>query len=134
MATRPRRRASTFTYGYYVNTWGLIKGLEAVKGDISGPEQAAGRAGEGGAAGAVRRRSSSTTNRQAIFTVYDQQLYMKDGKLAVKTVSQHPERRPDVRRHVQRARRRLRAATPRGCEKRDLPWLGKATPVKVVGG
>src|SRR5436190_5609644 len=27
--------ASTFTYGYYANTWGLIKGLEAVKGDIS---------------------------------------------------------------------------------------------------
>src|SRR4051795_10055910 len=26
---------STFTYGYYLNTWGLIKGLEAVKGDIS---------------------------------------------------------------------------------------------------
>src|SRR6266545_542218 len=25
--------ASTFTYGYYANTWGLIKGLEAVKGD-----------------------------------------------------------------------------------------------------
>jgi branched-chain amino acid transport system substrate-binding protein len=21
-----------------------------------------------------------------------------------------------------------------GCEKKDLPWLGKATPVKVVGG
>ena len=27
--------SSTFTYGYYVNTWGLIKGLKAVKGDIS---------------------------------------------------------------------------------------------------
>ena len=31
--------ASTFTYGYYVNTWGLIKGLEAVKGDISGGQK-----------------------------------------------------------------------------------------------
>ncbi len=65
------------------------------------PEQAAGGAGEGRAAGAVRRRSSSTTTARPIFTVYDQQLYMKDGKLAVKTINQHPGRRPDVRRHVQ---------------------------------
>ncbi len=26
--------ASTFTYGYFINTWGLIKGLQAVKGNI----------------------------------------------------------------------------------------------------
>src|SRR5438270_829182 len=31
--------ASTFTYGYYANTWGLMKGLQAVKGDISGGQK-----------------------------------------------------------------------------------------------
>ncbi len=32
--------ASTFTFGYYINAWGLIKGLKAVKGDISGGQKA----------------------------------------------------------------------------------------------
>src|SRR6478672_7365430 len=32
--------ASTFTYGFFINTWGLIKGLQAVKGDISGGQKA----------------------------------------------------------------------------------------------
>src|SRR5436305_1595051 len=35
----PPQAPSTFTYGYYLNTWGLIKGLEAVKGDISGGQK-----------------------------------------------------------------------------------------------
>ena len=53
--------SSTFTYGYYVNTWGLIKGLEAVEGRHLRPEQAAGGAGEGGAARPRTGTSSSTT-------------------------------------------------------------------------
>jgi branched-chain amino acid transport system substrate-binding protein len=31
--------SSTFTFGYFINTWGLIKGLQAVKGDISGGQK-----------------------------------------------------------------------------------------------
>ena len=41
--------SSTFTYGYYINTWGLLAGLKAVGGDISGGQkklQAADRQGE----------------------------------------------------------------------------------------
>src|SRR6476661_3153552 len=66
---------STFTYGYYLNTWGLVKGLEAVKGDISDQSklQAALAKTELPAPyGTVKLDE----NRQAIFTVYDQQLYM----------------------------------------------------------
>ena len=72
-------------------------------------------------------------NRQAIISVYDQQLYMNNGKLAVKTVNQIPG-------VDQTFGGTFSATTPApgrnapGCEKRDLPWLGKATPVKVVSG
>ena len=123
---------STFTYGYYLNTWGLIKGLEEVKGDISDQSklQAALAKTELPAPyGTVKLDD----NRQAIFTVYDQQLYMKDGKLAVKTVTSIP----DV---DQTFGGTFSGSTPApgrnfpGCEKKSLPWLGKATPVKVVGG
>jgi branched-chain amino acid transport system substrate-binding protein len=58
---------------------------------------------------------------------------MKDGKLAVKTVTSIP----DV---DQTFGGTFSGSTPApgrkfpGCEKKDLPWLGKAAPVKVVGG
>src|SRR5206468_6478792 len=32
--------SSTFTYGYYINTWGLLAGLKAVGGNISGGQKA----------------------------------------------------------------------------------------------
>jgi branched-chain amino acid transport system substrate-binding protein len=122
---------STFTYGYYLNTWGLIKGLEAVKGDISDQsklQEALAKVTLPAPYGTVKLDD----NRQAIFTVYDQQLYMKDGKLAVKTVSAIPG-------VDQTFGGTFSGTTPApgrnspGCDKRSLPWLGKATPVKVVG-
>src|SRR6188472_3846030 len=123
--------ASTFTYGYYLNAWGLVKGLEAVKGDISDQSklQAALAKTE---LPAPYGNIKLDENRQAIFTVYDQQLYMNDGKLAVKTVTSIP----DV---DQTFGGTFSGSTPApgrnfpGCEKKSLPWLGKATPVKVVG-
>ena len=39
-------------------------------------------------------------NRQAVINVFYQQLYLKDGKLAIKTVGEVPGVDPDVRRHV----------------------------------
>jgi branched-chain amino acid transport system substrate-binding protein len=122
---------STFTYGYYLNTWGLVKGLEAVKGDIkdqSKLQAALAKVELPAPYGTVKLDE----NRQAIFTVYDQQLYMKDGKLAVKTVSAIP----DV---DQTFGGTFSASTPApgrnfpGCQKKSLPWLGKSAPVKVVG-
>src|SRR3954454_13807962 len=124
--------SSTFTYGYYVNTWGLLKGLEAVKGDISDQSklQAALAKTELPAPYGTIKLDD---NRQAVLAVYDQQLYMNGGKLAVKTVNSIPDVDqtfggtfgPDT--------------PPPGrksptCEKRDLPWVGKGQTVKVVGG
>jgi branched-chain amino acid transport system substrate-binding protein len=123
--------ASTFTYGYYVNTWGLIKGLEAVKGDISDQSKLQEELGKV-VLPAPYGEIKLDENRQAVISVYDQQLYMKDGKLAVKTVNQIP----DV---DQTFGGTFSASTPApgrnfpGCEKKSLPWLGKSTPVKVVG-
>jgi branched-chain amino acid transport system substrate-binding protein len=121
---------STFTYGYYLNTWGLIKGLEAVKGDIADQsklQEALAKVELPAPYGTVKLDD----NRQAIFTVYDQQLYMNNGKLAVKTVSAIPA-------VDQTFGGTFSATTPApgrnspGCDKRSLPWLGKSTPVKVV--
>jgi branched-chain amino acid transport system substrate-binding protein len=123
---------STFTYGYYLNAWGLVKGLEAVKGDIkdqSKLQAALAKVELPAPYGTVKLDE----NRQAIFTVYDQQLYMKDGKLAVKTVTSIP----DV---DQTFGGTFSGSTPApgrnfpGCQKKSLPWLGKGAPVKVVGG
>src|SRR3954452_21669840 len=123
---------STFTYGYYVNTWGLIKGLEAVKGDISDQSklQAALAKTE---LPAPYGNIKLDDNRQAVLTVFDQQLYQKSGKLAVKAVKAIPDVDqtfggtfgPDTPPPGRRAPT---------CEKRDLPWVGKGQSVKVVGG
>jgi branched-chain amino acid transport system substrate-binding protein len=124
--------ASTFTYGYYVNTWGLIKGLQAVKGDISDQsplQDALAKVTLDAPYGKI----TLDDNRQAIINVFYQQLYVKDGKLAIRTVGQIP----DV---DQTFGGTFSASTPPPgrtfpkCEKRSLPWIGKTTQPKVVGG
>jgi len=123
--------SSTFTYGYYVNTWGLIKALEAVKGDLSGGQKKLQEALAKTTLPAPYGEIKLDDNRQAIISVFDQQLYMNNGKLAVKTINEIPG-------VDQTFGGTFSASTPApgrnapGCEKRDLPWLGKATPVKVV--
>ena len=124
--------ASTFTYGFFINTWGLIKGLQAVKGDISG--------GQKNLQAAIKKVVLPTAYgtihldkyNQGVIPVYYQQLYTKDGKLAVKTVTSIPN-------VDQTFGGTFSGSTPApgrkfpGCEKKSLPWIGKATPVKVVG-
>ena len=66
-------------------------------------------------------------NRQAILNVFYQQLYLKDGKLAIKTVGEVPGVDPDVRRHVLDQARRRRAAPSRPARSGRLPWIGKET-------
>ncbi len=83
--------SSTFTYGYYVNTWGLLEGLKAVGGDISGGQKAL----QAAIAKVVARRPPYgplhlDKNRQAVINVFYQQLYLKGGKLAIKTVGEVP--------------------------------------------
>jgi branched-chain amino acid transport system substrate-binding protein len=124
--------SSTFTYGYYVNTWGLIKGLEAVKGNIGGGQKALQAAIAKVVLPAPYGTIKLDQNRQAIFTNYNQQLYLKDGKLAVKTVAAIP----DV---TQTFGGTFSSSTPApgrtfpGCVKRSLPWQGHEQPVKTLG-
>ena len=123
--------SSTFTYGYYVNTWALIKGLEAVKGDISGGQkdlqEALGKVTLPAPYGEIKLDE----NRQAVFTNFNQQLVMQDGKLAVKTVAAIPN-------VTQTFGGTFSASTPAPgrknptCEKRDLPWAGKVLTVKTT--
>ncbi len=123
--------SSTFTYGYYINTWGLLAGLKAVGGDISGGQKALQQA-----IGKVKLNSpygplSLDANRQAILNVFYQQLYLKDGKLAVKTVGSVPG-------VTQTFGGTFSTSTPPPgrtnppCTKRSLPWIGKETVPKVI--
>ena len=123
---------STFTYGYYVNTWGLIKALEAVKGDISGGQKALQEELARTTLPAPYGEIKLDDNRHAITDVFYQQLYEKEGKLAVKTVATvpqvdqtfggtfSPETPPPGRDFPE-------------CQKKDLPWIGKSQAVPVVG-
>jgi branched-chain amino acid transport system substrate-binding protein len=123
--------SSTFTYGYFVNTWGLIKGLQSVKGDIADQGQ-------------LQENLAKTEvpapygpikldeNRQAVTNVYDQQLYLKDGKLAVKTVAGIPNVDQTFGGTFSPSTPAPGRKSPT-CEKRDLPWLGKAKAVKITG-
>src|SRR5438105_5391872 len=82
--------SSTFTYGYYINTVGLLKGLKAVNGNISGGQKAiqaaVGKVTIASPYGPLRLDK----NHQAVLNVFYQQLYLKDGKLAIKTVGEVP--------------------------------------------
>src|SRR3954452_7795918 len=123
--------ASTFTFGYFINTWGLIKGLQAVKGDLSG--------GQKKLQAAVKRAVLPTAYgpikldkyNQGVIPVYYQQLYLKSGKLAVKTVGYIPN-------VDQTFGGTFSAKTPPPgrpfppCVKRNLPWIGKTQHPKVT--
>jgi branched-chain amino acid transport system substrate-binding protein len=124
--------SSTFTYGYYINTLGLIKGLQAVKGDISGGQKKL-----QAAIGKVRIASPYgplhlDKNRQAVLNVFYQQLFTKSGKLAIKTVGEVPN-------VDQTFGGTYSSSTPAPgrsfptCVKKHLPWQGKEIVPKVSG-
>ena len=83
--------SSTFVFGYYVNTWGLLAGLKAVGGDISGGQKKLQSAlGKTVLTDTAYGKITLDRNRNAITNAYIQQLYVKGGKLAVKTSYQVP--------------------------------------------
>ena len=124
--------SSTFTYGYYVNTWGLLNGLKAVKGNISGGQKSLQTA-----IGKVKLATPYgplhlDKNRQAVINVFYGQLITKDGKLATKTVGEVPavdqtfggtysSKTPSPGRNFPK------------CVKKSLPWQGKAITPPVTG-
>jgi branched-chain amino acid transport system substrate-binding protein len=123
--------SSTFTFGYYINTVGLIKGLQAVKGDLSGGQKALqaaiGKVVINGPYGVVKLDK----NRQAILTTYYQQLYTKDGKLAVKTVGSVPGVTQTFGGTFSSSTPPPSGTSP-ACVKRSLPWIGKEGHPKVI--
>jgi branched-chain amino acid transport system substrate-binding protein len=122
---RAAQAPSTFTYGFYVNTWGLIKALEAVDGDISDGQKK------------LQAELAKTTlpapygeikldeNRHAITDVFYQQLYEKEGKLAVKTIATVPQVDQTFGGTFS-PRRRPRAATSRRARRR--PAVDRQVP------
>ncbi len=125
--------SSTFTYGYYINTWGLIKALEEVKGDISGGQKKLQAALAKTVLPAPYGEITLDENRQGKLDVFTQQLYMKGGKLAVKTIAKIPA-------VDQTFGGTFSADTPAPGRKSpecksggSLPWVGNAQPVKVTG-
>jgi branched-chain amino acid transport system substrate-binding protein len=125
--------SSTFTYGYYINTWGLIEGLKAVSGNLSGGQKRL-----QSALAKVKLNSPYgpvhlDKNRQAVLNVFYQQLYLKNGKLAIKTVGEVPN-------VDQTFGGTFSSSTPPPgrdfptCTRRSLPWIGKEITPPVTGG
>ncbi|HEX3835194.1 MAG TPA: hypothetical protein VHW04_24645, partial [Solirubrobacteraceae bacterium] len=71
-------------------------------------------------------------NRQAIFTNFNQQLYLKDGKLAVKTVAAIPNVNQSFGGTFSSSTPAPGRTSP-GCVKRSLPWQGHEQSVKTLG-
>jgi branched-chain amino acid transport system substrate-binding protein len=123
---------STFTYGYYVNTWGLIEGLEAVKGDISGGQKKLQEALAEVTLPAPYGEIKLDENRQAVFTNFNQQLYLNDeGELAVKTVAAIPDVAQEFGGTFSEDTPPPGRKSP-GCEQRELPWAGKVQDVETA--
>ncbi len=124
--------ASTFTYGFFINTWGLIKGLQAVKGDISGGQKKL----QAAVKKAVLPTAYGTIHldkyNQGVIPVYYAQLYQKDGKLAVKTVGYIPNVDQTFGGTFSASTPAPGRTSPK-CVKRTLPWIGKTQHPKVVG-
>ncbi len=124
--------SSTFTYGYYVNTWGLLNGLKAVGGNISG--------GQKSLQAAIRKVKLATPygplhldkNNQAVINVFYGQLLTKDGKLATKTVGEIPGVTQTFGGTFSTSTPAPGRTWPR-CVKRSLPWIGKTIHPPVTG-
>jgi branched-chain amino acid transport system substrate-binding protein len=127
----PPQAASVFTYSYFVNTWGLIKALEEVGGDLSGDQKKLQDALAQVSLNAPYGEITLDENRQAITDQYYLQLVENDGKLATKTVGGVP----DV---DQTFGGTFSDSTPAPgrtyppCVKRNIPWIGKTEKPKLV--
>jgi branched-chain amino acid transport system substrate-binding protein len=124
--------SSTFTYGFYINTWGLIKGLQAVKGNIGGGQKALQAAIHKTVLPTAYGTIHLDKYNQGVIPVYYQQLYEKGGKLAVKTVGYIPNVDQTFGGTFS-AKTPAPGRTNPKCVKRSLPWIGKTQHPKVTG-
>jgi branched-chain amino acid transport system substrate-binding protein len=124
--------SSTFTYGFYINTWGLIKGLQAVKGNIGGGQKALQAAIKKTVLPTAYGTIHLDKYNQGVIPVYYAQLYSKAGKLAVKTVGYIPNVDQTFGGTFS-AKTAPPGRTSPACVKRSLPWIGKTQHPKVTG-
>jgi branched-chain amino acid transport system substrate-binding protein len=124
--------ASTFTFGFFINTWGLIKGLQAVNGDVSGGQKKLQAAISKVVLPTAYGPIKLDQNRMGIIPVYYQQLYTKAGKLAVKTVGYIPGVDQTFGGTFSPSTPAPGRTAP-ACVKRSLPWIGKTQHPKVTG-
>jgi len=117
-----------FFYNYYKAAWALVKGLQAVNGDISGGQKklqaALSKVVLNGPFGTVKLDA----NRQAIEGEWSYQIIAKPGQTLVKTVQYIP--------NVNQSFGGLftKSSPPPGrsqpaCKTAKLPWAGKERPV-----
>ena len=121
--------ASIFFYDYFTNTEGLIKGLQAVKGDLSNNESALKAALPKVVLHTAYTTMSLDANRNAIENVYLDQLYKdSSGKLAIKTVAMVPQVNQTFGGVFSHATPSPGRTFP-GCVHKKLPWTGKEIPI-----
>src|SRR6476659_6887686 len=124
--------SSTFTYGFYINTVGLLKGLKKVGGSLAN--------GQKDLQKAIKKVKLQTPygplhldkNNQAVINVFYQQLYTKNGKLAVKTVGEIPGVDQTFGGTFSSSTPAPGRTNPQ-CVKRSLPWIGKTIHPPVTG-
>ena len=117
-----------FFMNYYNNAWGLIEGLKAVGGDISGGQRALQAAIGEVVLDAAFGQISLDSNRTAIQDQYVGRIYMDDnGEMQSSTVAFVPQVDQTFGGTFTGDPPPSRDFPP--CEVRDLPWIGNATPV-----
>jgi branched-chain amino acid transport system substrate-binding protein len=123
--------ASTFTYGYFINAWALVAGLQKVGGDLSGGQKklqaALKQVSLPGPYGTVK----VGPHNQAAITAFFQQLYLKGGKLAIKTVGEVPNVDQSFGGSYSTSTPAPGRTFP-PCVKRKLPWQGKVITPNVT--
>ena len=117
-----------FFMNYYNNAWGLIEGLKAVGGDISGGQRALQAAIGEVVLDAAFGQISLDSNRTAIQDQYVGRIYIDDnGEMQSSTVAFVPQVDQTFGGTFTGDPPPSRDFPP--CEVRDLPWIGNATPV-----
>jgi len=123
------QQASIFVYDYYSNTEGLIKGLQAVHGDLSNNESALKAALAKVHFTTAYSTMSLDANRNAIENVYLDQLYKNSkNQLAIKTVAMVPNVNQTFGGVFSHATPSPGRSFPT-CVHKKLPWTGKEIPV-----
>jgi branched-chain amino acid transport system substrate-binding protein len=123
------QQASIFVYDYFVNTWGLIKGLQAVNGDLSNNQSALKKALARVTLTTGYSRMHLDANRNAVEDTYIGQLYKNSkGQLALRTVAMVPQVSQSFGGVFSHSTPAPGRTFPK-CVHKKLPWTGKEIPI-----